>query len=74
MATAIDRELGLTVVSLSNPVLNTSSLCKIRNLGPIFIRVGRWTECTAHSMVGRALCGGSRRRRVLVALSRHVDR
>ena len=73
MATAIDRELGLTVVSLSNSILNTSALCKIGDLGPVLIWIRRRAECTAHTVVGRALCCGSRGGRVLIALSRHVD-
>jgi hypothetical protein len=36
---------ALTIVPLSDTVLNATTLCQIRNLGPVFIRVGVGTEC-----------------------------
>lgn len=42
---AINKQL--TVVSLSDTVLNSAALSKIRDLGPIFIGIGRTAEGTA---------------------------
>lgn len=38
---------ALTIVPLSDTILNATTLCQIRNLGPVFIRVGVGTECAA---------------------------
>jgi len=40
-----------TVVALSNAVLYSSALSKVRDLGPVLIGVGRSTESTACSRV-----------------------
>lgn len=37
----------LTIVALSNTVLNSPTLCKIRDLGPVLVWVGVGTECAA---------------------------
>jgi hypothetical protein len=37
----------LTIIPLSDTVLNATTLCQIRNLGPVFIGVGVRTECAA---------------------------
>lgn len=37
----------LTIVALGNPVLNSPTLCKIRDLGPVLVGVGVGTECAA---------------------------
>jgi hypothetical protein len=39
----------LAVVALSNAILYPSALGKVRDLGPVLIRVGRSTESTACS-------------------------
>lgn len=39
-----------TVVALGNPVLYPPSLSKVRNLGPVLIRVGRSTEGAAGAL------------------------
>lgn len=42
--------LLLTIVTLSDAVLNPPPLCQIRNLSPVFIWVGVRTESTAVAM------------------------
>lgn len=43
----------LTVVALSNAILNATTFCQIRDLGPVFIGVGIGTESTAGAVVRR---------------------
>lgn len=42
-----ERSFKLTIVSLSNAVLDSTALGKVGYLGPIFVRVRHGTECTA---------------------------
>ena len=44
---------SLTVITLSNPILYPASLCKIRDLRPILIRIGT----SAESTTGTVGCG-----------------
>lgn len=37
----------LTIVALSDAVLDSPPLCQVRDFGPVFIRVGTGTESTA---------------------------
>jgi hypothetical protein len=60
-----------TVVALGNAILDSSTLRKVGDLGPVFIGIGRAAESTAGSMGGDL----PRRRgsRVGVALARHDE-
>ena len=40
----------LTIVSLGNPILDATSLCKVRDLGPVLVGIGTRTEGTAGTM------------------------
>lgn len=41
---------ALTVVALSNPILDSPSLSEIRDFGPVLVGVGAGTEGTAGSL------------------------
>ena len=58
----------LTVITLSDSVLNSSAFCQIRYLGPVLIWIGTGTECAARTMWRRVLwrCMSSRSIRIAV--------
>ena len=47
-ALALDGQL--TIVPLGNPILYTTPLCKVRDLGPVLVGIGTRTEGTAGTM------------------------